>query len=89
MGLVGLSVSIFCTKCDQVFGTVDELASYKKQCYKGHQYPCTWPGCKHINSQKSLLRQHIKGVHENNPYRCSVCPDETFVYKKLHDKHFK
>ena len=89
VGSVGSSVSIFCNKCDQVFVTVDELVSHEKQCYKGRRYPCTWPGCKHINSQKSLLRQHIKGIHENNPYRCNVCPEETFVYKKSYDKHFK
>ena len=89
VGSVGSSVCIFCTKCDEIFGTVDELVSHEKQCYKGRRYPCTWPGCKHTNSQKSLLRQHVKGVHENNPYRCSVCREETFVYKKSHDKHVK
>ena len=88
-GSVGSLTSIFCTKCDEIFQTVDELVSHEKTCYKGHRYPCTWPGCVHINSQKSLLRQHVKGVHEKNPYRCSLCPDETFIYKKSHDKHVK
>ena len=88
-GSVGSSTSIFCTKCDEIFQTVDELVSHEKTCYKGHRYPCTWPGCVHINSQKSLLCQHVKGVHEKNPYRCSLCPDETFIYKKSHDKHVK
>ena len=42
-GSVGLSTSIFCTKCDEIFQTVDELVSHKKTCYKGCRYPCTWP----------------------------------------------
>ena len=88
-GSVGSSTYIFCTKCDEIFQTVDELVSHEKTCYKGRRYPCTWPGCTHINSQKSLLHQHVKGVHEKNPYRCSLCPDKTFIYKKSHDKHVK
>ena len=80
-GSVGSSTSIFCTKCDEIFQTVDELVSHEKTCYKGCRYPCTWPECAHINSQKSLLCQHVKGVHEKNPYRCSLCPDQTFIYK--------
>ena len=42
-----------------------------------------------MNSQKSLLREHVKGVHENNPFRCELCLNEVFIYKKSLQKHEK
>ena len=44
--------------------------------------------CRHVNSQKSLLNEHVKGVYENNPFRCDVC-GETFIYWKSLRKHEK
>ena len=71
---------IYCSKCNEVFGSIEELTKQEKKCYTGRWYPCTWQGCKHTNSQKSLLHQHIKAIHYNDPYRCQVC-NEPFIYK--------
>ena len=79
---------ICCLKCKKVFQDVDELQLHEKKCFLGRRYPCKYPGCGHVNSQKSLLNEHIKGVHENNPFRCEVC-SETFIYWKSLRKHEK
>ena len=79
---------ICCLKCKEVFQDVDELQLHEKKCFLGRRYPCKYPGCGHVNSQKSLLNEHIKGVHENNPFRCEVC-SETFIYWKSLRKHEK
>ena len=79
---------ICCSKCKKVFQDVDELELHEKKCFLGRRYPCKYPGCGHVNSQKSLLNEHIKGVHENNPFRCEVC-SETFIYWKSLRKHEK
>ena len=70
--------SICCSKCKKVFQDVDELELHEKKCFVGRRYPCKYPGCRHV---KSLLNEHVKGVHENNPFRCDVC-GETFIYWK-------
>ena len=80
---------IYCSKCNEVFDTAQELEAHEKSCFKGKRYPCSHPGCDHVNSQKSLLREHVKGVHENNPFRCELCLDEVFIYKKSLQKHEK
>ena len=82
-------VTIYCTKCHEVFGNADDLSVHEKKCYIGRRYPCPYAGCTHVNSQNSLLDEHIKGVHENNPFRCELCPNEVFIYKKSYNKHFK
>ena len=64
------------------------MTKHEKKCYTGRQYPCNWQGCKHINSQKSLLHQHIKAIHYNDLFRCQVC-NEPSIYKKLLQKHAK
>ena len=79
---------ICCSKCKKVFQDVDELELYEKKCFVGRRYPCMHPGCRHVNSQKSLLNEHVKGVHENNPFRYDVC-GETFIYWKSLRKHEK
>ena len=71
--------SICCSKCKKVFQDVDELELHEKKCFVGRRYPCKYPGCGHVNSQNSLLNEHVKGVHENNPFRCEIC-SETFIY---------
>ena len=81
--------TIYCTKCHEVFGTADDLSVHEKKCFIGRRYPCPYAGCTHVNSQNSLLDEHIKGVHENNPFRCELCPNEVFIYKKSYNKHFK
>ena len=82
------SESICCTKCKKVFQDVEELELHEKKCFPGRCYPCTFPGCGHVNSQKSLLKEHMKGVHENNPFKCGLCSN-TFIYWKLFRKHEK
>ena len=79
---------IYCSKCNEVFGSIEELTKHEKKCYTGRRYPCTWQGCKHINLQKSLLHQHIKAIHYNDLFRFQVC-NEPFIYKKLLQKHAK
>ena len=82
--------AIFCNKCNTVFQTVDDLREHEKNCFKGRRYPCSWrKGCTHVNSQRSLMHQHVKAIHYNDPFRCHICPNETFIYKKSLDKHVK
>ena len=81
--------TIFCTKCHEVFDNADQLSVHEKKCFIGRRYPCPYAGCSHENSQNSLLEEHIKGIHENNPFRCELCPQEVFIYKKSYNKHFK
>ena len=81
--------TIFCTKCHEVFDTADELSVHENKCFFGRCYPCPYPSCSRVNSQNSLLDEHIKGVHENNPFRCKLCPQEVFIYKKSYNKNFK
>ena len=73
---------IFCNKCNTVFDTVDNLRDHEKNCFKGRRYPCSWKGCNHVNSQRSLMHQHVKAIHYNDPFPCHICPNETFIYKK-------
>ena len=79
---------IYCGKCNEVFNVVSELSAHEKTCYVGRCYKCTYPGCSHVNAQKSLLHQHIKALHFDDPFLCDICK-ETFVYKKSLDKHMK
>ena len=81
--------TFFCTKCHEVFDNADQLSVHEKKCFIGRRYPCPYAGCSHVNSQNSLLDEHIKGFHENNPFRCELCPQEVFIYKKSYNKHFK
>ena len=81
--------TIFCTKCHEVFDDTDQLSVHEKNCFIGRHYPCPYAGCSYVNSQNSLLEEHIKGVHKNNPFRCELCPQEVFIYKKSYNKHFK
>ena len=81
--------TIFCTKCHEVFDDADQLSVHEKNCFIGRRYPCPYAGYSHVNSQKSLLEEHIKGVHKNNPFRYELCPQEVFIYKKSYNKHFK
>ena len=45
-------------------------------------------GCTPINSQRSLMQQHVKAIHYKDPFKCTHCSD-TFIYKKLLQKHKK
>ena len=45
------------------------------------KYPCMWTGCGSVFSQKLLMRQHLKAVHLEEPFRCPHC-DTTYIYKK-------
>ena len=56
-------VTIFCTKCHEVFDNADQLSVHEKKCFIGRHYPCPYAGCSHVNSQNYLLDEHIKGVH--------------------------
>ena len=69
-------------KCSK---NVNDLQEHEKSCFQGHRYACHL--CTHTNLQKSLLREHIKGKHEGDPFWCSFWPDETFIYKKSLNKH--
>ena len=77
---------IFCGKCNETFETGEDLTKHEKNCFKGRRYPCTFSGCDKNFSQKSLMHQHLKGVHYDDPFRCSLC-EETFIYKKSMDNH--
>ena len=79
---------IFCGKCNEIFDDVSKLSVHEKNCYVGRRYKCPHPRCSHVNAQKSLLHQHIKALHFDDPFKCSIC-SETFVYKKSLDKHMK
>ena len=79
---------IYCRKCNEVLNDASELTAHEKTCYVGRRYKCTYPKCSYVNAQKSLLHQHIKAIHFNNPFVCDICK-ETFVYKKSLDKHLK
>ena len=45
-------------------------------------------GTKAYKLSKSLLQQHIKAIHFDDPFQCDHCPD-MFVYKKSLAKHLK
>ena len=78
---------IFCVKCNEVFETSDDLVTHEKNCFKGRQYACTFKGgCNCTFSQKSLMHQHLKVVHYDNPFKCEFCT-QTFMYKKSLDSH--
>ena len=77
---------IYCTKCNEVFRSTDELTAHEKECFKGRRYKCTDNSCSKMFSQKSLMHQHYKAVHLNDPFLCSFC-QEPFVYKKSLEKH--
>ena len=80
---------IFCSKCNETFDTADKLGAHEKRCFKERRYACEYDGeggypC--TFSQKSLMHQHLKAVHYNDPFLCNFCED-TFVYKKSLDTH--
>ena len=77
---------IFCNECNEVFKTTDGLAKHKKECFIGRHYPCSDSDCVKIFSQKSLMHQHYKVIHLEDPFLCSFCK-EPFVYKKTLEKH--
>ena len=81
------NAEIFCIKCNEVFSNPDEQVSHKKQCFKGRRYPCEFQGgCECTFLQKSLMHQHLKAVHFDDPFKCEFCT-QTFVYKKSLDAH--
>ena len=86
--LLPADAEIYCRKCHEVFDDVSQLSAHEKTCYVGRHYKCTYDGCSHVNTQKSLLHQHIKAIHFCDPFICEICA-ETFVYKKSLDKHLK
>ena len=78
---------IFCLKCNETFDSTDDLVAHEKRCFKGRQYSCEFAGgCNLTFSQKSLMHQHLKAVHYNDPFICDFC-SQTFVYKKSLDTH--
>ena len=79
---------LFCSKCYEGFPDRASLDQYEQNCFLGRRYPCPWPGCKHINSQKSLMQQHYRSVHLKKPFICRSC-SKVCTYKKTRDKHEK
>ena len=79
-------LQIYCMKCHEIFQSTDELTSHEKDCFKGRRYACSDNNCTKVFSQKSLMHQHYKAVHLNDPFLCSFC-QEPFVYKKSLEKH--
>ena len=78
---------IFCVKCNEVFETSDDLVVHEKNCFKGRRYAYTFEGgCNCTFSQKSLMHQHLKVVHFDDPFKCDFCT-QTFMYKKSLDSH--
>ena len=57
------SEGLFCSKCYKGFPQITELENHEHNCFLGRCYPCPWPNCKHVNSQKSLMQQHYRSVH--------------------------
>ena len=82
------NVDIYCTKYNMVFQTVSELQKHESSCFKERRYHCTDKKCDTSFSQKSIMLQHVEGVHKNNPFICSICK-ETYIFKKVLDAHVK
>ena len=65
----------------------NDLVAHEKNCFKGRRYACTFEGgCNCTFSQKSLMHQHLKAVHFDDPFKCDFCT-HTFMYKKSLDSH--
>ena len=79
--------AIYCTKCN-VVQNIKELQNHERTCFKGRRYHCTDKKCDKSFSQKSIMLQHVAGVHKNNPFICSIC-NENFIFKKVMDAHMK
>ena len=79
---------IFCTKCNKVFLSVDDLQKHEKSCYKGRRYNCFFQGCDKSFSQRSIMHQHYKGVHQRNPFRCPHC-NAPYIFTKVMNHHIK
>ena len=78
---------IFCVKCNEVFEMSNDLVVHEKNCFKGRRYACTFEGgCNCIFSHKSLMHQHLKAVHYDDPFKCEFCT-QMFVHKKSLDSH--
>ena len=85
----GADTTLMCGKCNKLFPTAEELSKHEGSCFVGRRYPCPWKGCTHENAQRSLMRQHYKAVHLNDPFVCPHCSDRTFIYLKAMKKHIK
>ena len=79
---------LICSKCYEGFSDRASLDQHEQNCFLGRCYPCPWPGCNHINSQKSLMQQHYRSVHLKKPFICRSC-SKVCTYKKTRDKHEK
>ena len=79
---------IFCTKGNLVCKSVLELQKHEMSCFKGRQYHCADKKYDKSFSQKSIMLQHVEGVHKNNPFICSI-GKETYIFKKVLDAHIK
>ena len=80
------NAQIYCTKCNKVFSTSDELTKHEKECFKGRRYKCMDDSCSKMFSQKSLMHQHYKAIHLDDPFLCCFC-QEPCIYLKSLEKH--
>ena len=80
------NAEIYCTKCNEVFSTSNELTKHKKECFKGRRYKCMDDSCLKMFSQKSLMHQHYKAIHLDDPFLCHFC-QEPCIYLKSLEKH--
>ena len=80
------NAEIYCTKCNEVFSTSDELTKHEKECFKGRCYKCIEDSCSKMFSQKSLMHQHYKEIHLDDPFLCRFC-QEPCIYLKSLEKH--
>ena len=79
---------LFCSKCFKGFSDSTQLEHHEQACFLGRCYPCPWPNCNHVNSQKSLMQQHYRSIHLGKLFTCRSCGKEC-TYKKTRDKHEK
>lgn len=79
---------IFCTKCNETFINTTDLKNHEKKCFTGRRYGCFFPGCDKSFSQRSIMHQHYKGVHQKNPYHCPEC-NAPYIFSKVMNYHMK
>ena len=79
---------IYCVKCNKILPSLDALDRHSQSCFVGKRFNCPRCGCDKSFSQNLIMLQHVKGVHDNDPFKCKKC-DSTFVFKKVLDHHVK
>ena len=56
--------TMYCWKCTSIFDSIHDLQKHKKTCYVSKWLLCTNANCKKDFSQKSLMLQHYRSIHE-------------------------